>query len=234
MARLPTISARPTPKRRHVSSSSAAAGPSSTAAGSHAPTQVTKAAKKAAKRKQMLQGPRHPEAMARSLLAQDDAGQLSKSALRRRKRKVRDQAVLGRTGMGVLKDQLDDLDGSEERDQDDDVGGEASAALELEDSLDQPVSLPEHEANRVTHGSKVGEKLRKRVLAQEQLRQPHILKDLHHSDAQATAVGGRHERPSAPSLSGFAAIRQHAKNTLGLSSPAVGHGGKRDGDVTMS
>lgn len=70
--------------------------------------------------------------------------------------------------------------------------------------------------------------------AQEQLRQPHILKDLHRQAATSHPASQSSRAPS-PALAGFAAIRQHAKNTLGLTAPVAPQtSGKKEQDVTMT
>lgn len=167
-ARLPTIGSRPAPKRKPGSSPIGAA---TKTAPTSAQAQVTKAAKRAARRQQMLQASaiNHPEAASRALVAKlTEESQLSKSALRRRKRKLRDQAVLGKSGMDELRDQLEDVDSQDDNSADEQEQGLAEPEAD-------PLSIDHHggetlraqkeqEANRVAQNTRVGNKLRKRVL----------------------------------------------------------------------
>ncbi|PWN27362.1 hypothetical protein BDZ90DRAFT_260451 [Jaminaea rosea] len=211
MARLPAISGRPAPKRKHD-------GPSSPAAHKATQAQVTKAAKRTLKRQQLV-----ATAKAESDQAKPSYGlkpTISKSALRRRKRKTRDEAVLGQGGLEGMREEIEELD-------DDDDGGEddifATAAENHQHGSD-PRSYTS--ASSSSGANKVGSKLRRRVLAQEQLRQPHILRDL-----RGPASGGK-----GAGLSAFAAIREHARNTMPAAPAHRQQSSKkpRDGDVAMS
>lgn len=211
-ARLPAISGRPAPKRKHD-------GPSSPAAHKATQAQVTKAAKRSLKRQQLV-----ATAKAESDQAKPSYGlkpTISKSALRRRKRKARDEAVLGQGGLEGMREEIEELD-------DDDDGGEDdvfATAAENQQQGSDPRSYTSASSSS-SGANKVGSKLRRRVLAQEQLRQPHILRDL-----RGPASGGK-----GAGLSAFAAIREHARNTMPAAPANRQQSSKKpgDGDVAMS
>ncbi|PWN22102.1 hypothetical protein BCV69DRAFT_281104, partial [Microstroma glucosiphilum] len=218
MARLPTIAAR-APPRRKTSSSHPTSQP---AAATH--NAVTKAAKRSAKRSKVLSAPsgETTTSTAERHKALGIAPTISKSALRRRKRKLRDEAVLGQGGLEEIKGQLEELDSNED---DDDEEERA-----VDEGLVADYTTPAASMTQATRpaSEKVGSKLRKRVLAQESMRQPFILKDLYSTQQQASGTGSATSTVSvAPAPSPFAAIRRHAQNSLGLtaSNPAATQGG---------
>lgn len=183
--------------------------------------QVTKAAKRAAKRAQIVQVAKSEANQSKPTFGLEPT--ISKSALRRRKRKMRDEEVLGKGGLDGIKEQIEDL---EEDDGDEEDGMEDPFGLEgHEVPTPHAASASSAAAAATSSNNKVGSKLRKRVLAQEQLRQPHILRDLRGAGTASAGSG----------LSAFAAIREHAKNTM--PKPAAATASRktaRDGDVAMS
>lgn len=86
---------------------------------------------------------------------------ISKSALRRRKRKARDEVVLGKDGMGEMMDELEDLEGDEAEE---DAGSEdgLGAALASEAVPQAPTRATAGRTQQ--RDAKVGSKMRKRVL----------------------------------------------------------------------
>lgn len=169
-ARLPAIASRPTPRRKHVSTAVPNSSSSSTAPDQMAHVHVKKAAKRAAKRENVLFSSRNSNTMTRSLATDDSGAQVSKSALRRRKRKIRDQAVLGQSGLRYLKEQLNVFDDSDSQ-QVSSVEGHPLPGLShdankiLDDVVGPALTLYANEVNRGSRGStKVGERLRKKVL----------------------------------------------------------------------
>ncbi|CAO1613710.1 unnamed protein product [Sympodiomycopsis kandeliae] len=225
MAKLPSISARPSPRKKASSSStSSPKDRSSSHDVSNINSSVSKAAKRAAKRAQLLDHEADtPSSKTRpsSSPSLGLAPTISKSALRRRKRKIRDQTVLGSSGLDHIKDELQDLD--DEEDDDDEAHIDAQLTATNEVALQQRKA----EANQAAGHAKMGSKMRKKVLAQESLRQPHILKDLQQTGSKSST-----DTPMNP----FAMLRQHAQNSLGLNAPVVAAGkGKEasDRDVQM-
>ena len=182
--------------------------------------QVTKAAKRAAKRAQIVQVAKSEAKQAKPTYGLEPT--ISKSALRRRKRKMRDEEVLGKGGLDGIKEQIEDLEDEED---DEEYGQEDPFGLEGHEVPTPHTPATSSAAAAMSSNNKVGSKLRKRVLAQEQLRQPHILRDLRGAGTASAGSG----------LSAFAAIREHAKNTM-PKPPAAGASRKtaRDGDVAMS
>lgn len=119
---------------------------------------MTKAAKRSAKRSKVLSAPsgETTRSTAERQKALGIAPTISKSALRRRKRKLRDEAVLGQGGLEDIKGQLEELvsedDEEEEKAEDDELVGDYETAPASGAQASRPAS------------EKVGNKLRKRVL----------------------------------------------------------------------
>ena len=156
MARLPSISARP--PRRKVSSSSAATAVRQPTSAATPLTQVTKSAKRAAKRAALVQSAKEEQAEAegegKAKERRDPLGltpTISKSALRRRKRKLRDQEVLGKGALEEMKEDLEEV-----QDEMEDEG--------LFDEGDTVAVATSNSIKQVPPNSKVGAKLRKQVL----------------------------------------------------------------------
>lgn len=139
--RAPAIRGRPTPERKHKSSGSAS-GPASSMLSSR-PT-ITKSLKRAQKRAQLLTktgaayagGGEHKNAQALLQHGNGSNKALSKSALRRRKRKARDElardATQGRQGgVGELKEAVEEMEEElfEEGEEDQMDGAEAGVSV---------------------------------------------------------------------------------------------------------
>ncbi|PWN36210.1 uncharacterized protein FA14DRAFT_155614 [Meira miltonrushii] len=187
MVRAPSIRGRPTPQKKHKSTltSSPSGEKGSSSILPQRTTAITKSLKRAEKRAQLLS--RTTQAANTGIRA--DGEPLSKSALRRRKRKSRDELAKddqeGRQGgISDLKDAMDELD----------------EELQLEDEEDEDVEGGEYSvgplAANVVKGGRVTTNHRKKVLQQEQARQKAIL--------------------SNPTFqkSPFAALREHARNSM--------------------
>lgn len=135
---------------------------------------MSKAAKRAAKRAQLLQGDEDglPPKRSSSASAGPSIGltpTISKSALRRRKRKIRDQAVLGEQGMDQIKGQLEDIFDEGDDDGEADAWDEANVDAQLQGVPDGSAPMMsaaqrKAQANQAAGKAKVGSKMRQRVL----------------------------------------------------------------------
>ncbi|CAO1634259.1 unnamed protein product [Jaminaea pallidilutea] len=115
--------------------------------------------------------------------------------------------------MGEMMDELEDLEGDEAEE---DACSEDELGAALANEAVPQAHSGANIAKTQQRDAKVGSKMRKRVLAQEQLRQPHILRDL-----QASSKAGAGDTTKPAGLGSFAAIRQHAQNSMGLRAPTT-------------
>ncbi|KAN0063040.1 hypothetical protein ACQY0O_004203 [Thecaphora frezii] len=178
---------------------------------SSAPTQpptpqITKAAKRALKRAELLAQAKSASPSSQlPALAGGEAKPLSKSSLKRLKKKQRNNLAGNRQGLKELEDVVDNMQQQLQPQQqnedamEDEVNGNGDA-----DDAEEDEHVGAHRARPATTGvgahrtkdAVVTEKARKKALAHEMLRQPHILSD-----------------PSY-AANPFAALRLHAQNTL--------------------
>ncbi|KAL9934222.1 hypothetical protein V8E36_006678 [Tilletia maclaganii] len=158
--------------------------------------QLTKAEKRAVKRAELMQSVGAPLSQTQARLAALPPHLLSKSALRRQKRREREQLAGNVEGLRDVASAMDEVQVEAERAakvgavvQKRRIGGGEGDGL-LEEAESTGASRPA-----------VSAKKRKQVLAAELGRQQHILGD------------------PAFAESPFAALRQHARNTLAFSQP---------------
>ncbi|GAC95546.1 hypothetical protein PHSY_003122 [Pseudozyma hubeiensis SY62] len=168
------------------------------------PTQITKAAKRAMKRADLMS-----KVKPTSLLnLEPHNGALSKSSLRRQKRKQKEQLAGNTTGLKDLQEAMDEVAQQVEEDGEDDVA-EGALDMEYDDGNDDDVegeasmhrnstsaAYPQVGAQKTRKDATVTEKARKKALNLEMQRQNLILSD------------------PAYTKSPFAALRLHAQNTL--------------------
>ncbi|KAJ9476832.1 Ribosome biogenesis protein SLX9 [Pseudozyma hubeiensis] len=167
------------------------------------PTLITKAAKRAMKRAELMS-----KVKPTSLLnLEPHNGALSKSSLRRQKRKQKEQLAGNTTGLRDLREAMNEVAQQVEEDDDDDD----EDALNMDDDEDDIDGLQEETSNhrnstsaaypqvgaqKTRKDATVTEKARKKALNLEMQRQNLILSD------------------PAYTKSPFAALRLHAQNTL--------------------
>ncbi|KAK0553636.1 hypothetical protein OC846_000490 [Tilletia horrida] len=165
-----------------------------------APQQLTKAEKRALKRSELMQSVGAPASQTAARLAKLPPHMLSKSALRRQKRKEREQLAGNSNGMKDVASIVDEV--QIEHDQ-------AKRAAEAASKVGAAPLLPpggNHDPSQAGSSSSrpaLSSRKRKQVLAEERSRQEHILSD------------------PAFAKSPFAALRQHARNALAFSDGAA-------------
>ncbi|SNX81665.1 uncharacterized protein MEPE_00370 [Melanopsichium pennsylvanicum] len=168
------------------------------------PTQITKAAKRAMKRAELMSKVNNPTARSSLLNLEPTNTILSKSSLRRQKRKQKEQLAGNTTGLKDLEEAMDEVAQRViEHDKDDD-----EEALAIEDGQEDDEMQGEHHgkrgdpayplvgAHKTRKDATVTEKARKKALSIEMQRQNLILSD------------------PAYTKNPFAALRLHAQNTL--------------------
>ncbi|EPQ28842.1 uncharacterized protein PFL1_03645 [Pseudozyma flocculosa PF-1] len=221
--------AAPRSKTRSSSAPSSTTSPSSVATpsgGGVRGQQISKAAKRALKRAELVSQARSASdssSSSRPVLNLGGPGEggkpLSKSSLKRLKKKQRNNLAGNRQGLKDLEDVVDDLkqqiapvaEGADEeadeetmQDGDDDDVFEAQVAAEHASHVAASVAAAQHRGVG-SQGAKDGvvtEKAKKKALAHEMMRQPHILSD------------------PAYAKNPFAALRLHAQNTLAFDQSA--------------
>ncbi|SAM70185.1 uncharacterized protein UBRO_00540 [Ustilago bromivora] len=174
------------------------------------PTQITKAAKRAMKRAELMSKV-NPSARPSLLNLEPANGSLSKSSLRRQKRKQKEQLAGNQAGLKDLADAMDEVaqrvqkdedEGEEEvnsiedDDNDDDDDDEDMVARASRQQNNATLAYPLVGAQKTKKDATVTEKARKKALTLEMQRQNLILSD------------------PAYTKNPFAALRLHAQNTL--------------------
>ncbi|EST09965.1 hypothetical protein PSEUBRA_000365 [Kalmanozyma brasiliensis GHG001] len=201
------IQGRSAPRAKSRSSATAAIrARSSTSAPKVAaapPTKITKAAKRAMKRAELM-AKVDPKARPSLLNLEPTNGTLSKSSLRRQKRKQKEQLAGNTTGLKDLAEAMDEVaqevQGSDEDDEDaydiEDGGDDDDDMLEKASRQPATSAYPLVGAQKTKKDATVTEKARKKALSLEMQRQNLILSD------------------PAYARNPFAALRLHAQNTL--------------------
>ncbi|SOV08419.1 uncharacterized protein UDID_00540 [Ustilago sp. UG-2017a] len=174
------------------------------------PTQITKAVKRAMKRAELMSKV-NPSARPSLLNLEPTNGSLSKSSLRRQKRKQKEQLAGNQTGLKDLADAMDEvaqrvqkdedegeeeINSMEDDDNDDDDDDEDMVARASRQQNNATSTYPLVGAQKTKKDATVTEKARKEALTLEMQRQNLILSD------------------PAYTKNPFAALRLHAQNTL--------------------
>ncbi|SPO20928.1 uncharacterized protein UTRI_00405 [Ustilago trichophora] len=166
------------------------------------PTQITKAAKRAMKRAELMSKVNPSTRTSLLNLEPSGNGALSKSSLRRQKRKQKEQLAGNSTGLKDLAEAMDEVAQQVQDDDDEEDGGEG---FDMEDDDEDETArgqkgsssaYPLVGAQKTRKDATVTEKARKKALSLEMQRQNLILSD------------------PAYTKNPFAALRLHAQNTL--------------------